>query len=69
MNRSDKERKGGRQADLEDKPACGAEGEPVAPGRSGGGLARDVGTRDTLKRSRERPAGATRVRKDDETST
>ena len=52
MNRSDKERKGERQADLEDKPAFGAEGEPVAPGRSGGGLARDVGTRDTLKRSR-----------------
>jgi hypothetical protein len=29
-------------------------------------LARDVGTRDELKRSNERPAGKTRVRKGDE---
>lgn len=35
-------------------------------GRSGGNLQRRVGTRDELKRSEERPAGATRVRKSDE---
>ncbi|MFW5654131.1 MAG: hypothetical protein ACOCYW_00600 [Roseicyclus sp.] len=44
-------------------------GEPGAPsgqGRTGGRLARDVGTRDEKKRAAERPAGATRVRKSDE---
>jgi hypothetical protein len=33
-------------------------------GRSGGCLARTVGTKDEQKRSTERPAGATRVTKD-----
>lgn len=33
-------------------------------GRSGGRLARDVGTKDDMKRTDERPAGATRVTKD-----
>lgn len=42
--------------------------EPDAgsPGRAGGNLARNVGTRDELKRAREDPAGATRVRKSEE---
>lgn len=60
-----KKPKGERQKQLEEKPyfgeATGAEG-----GRAGGNLARDVGTRDTLKRAFERPAGKTRVRKSDE---
>lgn len=66
MNRRDKEQKGERQANLEDKPFFGGEGEPSPPGSSGGNVARDIGTRDTEKRSRERPAGATRVRKGDQ---
>ena len=61
MNRTDKERKGERQANLEDKPVFGAEGQPAQPSSSGGRVATEAGSRDTLKRSRERPAGATRV--------
>lgn len=37
-----------------------------SPGRAGGNLARDIGTRDDLKRSREQPSGVTRVTKSDE---
>jgi hypothetical protein len=44
----------------------GTDGAVSGQGRSGGRLARDVGTRDELKRSNERPAGKTRVRKSDE---
>lgn len=44
----------------------GAEGEVSHGGRAGGRLARDVGTKDELKRAYERPAGATRVTKADE---
>jgi hypothetical protein len=44
----------------------GAEGEISHGGRSGGRLARDIGTEDELKRAYERPAGATRVTKSDE---
>jgi hypothetical protein len=44
----------------------GAEGEISQSGRDGGRLARDIGTKDELKRSGERPAGATRVKKADE---
>lgn len=35
-------------------------------GRAGGRLARQVGTKDELKRAFEQPAGVTRVRKSDE---
>jgi hypothetical protein len=35
-------------------------------GRAGGRLAREIGTEDEMKRSFERPAGATRVTKSDE---
>ena len=38
-------------------------------GRAGGDLARKVGTRDEEKRAKERPAGATRVKKQDEIDT
>lgn len=36
------------------------------PGSAGGNLARDIGSEDDLKRSRERPAGLTRETKSDE---
>ncbi len=48
---------GGRDTDA----ILGEEGEPTDGGRGGGDLARDIGTRDHLKRAHERPAGATRV--------
>jgi len=44
----------------------GAKGEISQSGREGGRLARDIGTKDELKRAEERPAGATRVKKADE---
>lgn len=44
----------------------GADGFPVSGGRAGGRLARDVGTKDEMKRAFERPAGATRVEKSEE---
>jgi hypothetical protein len=44
----------------------GAKGTISQAGRSGGRLPRDIGTRDELKRSNERPAGKTRVTKSDE---
>ncbi len=44
----------------------GTEGSPGQSGRDGGSLARAIGSEDELKRSEERPAGATRVRKSDE---
>jgi len=44
----------------------GAEGKISQSGREGGRLARDIGTKDELKRASERPAGATRVKKADE---
>jgi len=44
----------------------GEAGAPSGQGRTGGRLARDIGTRDEEKRATERPAGTTRVRKSDE---
>jgi hypothetical protein len=44
----------------------GAKGDVAQAGRSGGRLARDIGTQDEEKRAFERPAGATRVTKSDE---
>ncbi|WP_121068050.1 hypothetical protein [Chachezhania antarctica] len=49
-----------------EKGYLGADGTVSHQGREGGRLPRDVGTRDELKRSEERPGGATRVRKSDE---
>jgi hypothetical protein len=40
--------------------------QPDQQGRSGGDLARDVGTRDALKRAEQADPGVTRVRKSDE---
>jgi hypothetical protein len=39
----------------------GAEGTMDQQGRSGGRLARSIGSKDELKRAHERPAGKTRV--------
>lgn len=56
-----------RQEALETPESLGGEYEtPDKGGRSGGTLARKVGTRDEEKRAFDRPAGATRVRKSDE---
>lgn len=57
-----KSKDGARDSDA----ILGAEGEVSHGGRSGGRLARDVGTKDEMKRAYERPAGATRVTKSDE---
>lgn len=54
------------RSDRESDEALGAGGTISGQGRSGGRLARNIGTRDELKRAHERPAGATRVRKSDE---
>lgn len=50
----------------DDNEVLGAEGEISQGGRSGGRLPRDIGTKDELKRAYERPAGKTRVQKEDE---
>lgn len=55
-----------RQQSLESKDYLGEAGAP-AGGSAGGELARKNGTKDEMKRSAEQPAGATRVRKSDET--
>ncbi len=54
------------RSDRQTDEALGAGGTISGQGRSGGRLARKIGTRDELKRAHERPAGATRVRKSDE---
>lgn len=41
-------------------------GEPTDGGGAGGDLPRKKGSKDEMKRAKERPAGATRVRKGDE---
>ncbi|WP_148259255.1 hypothetical protein [Polymorphum gilvum] len=58
-------KKGERQKQLE-APLTLAGDAPTTGGRTGGTLARDVGTRDHLKRAFERPAGITRVKGSDE---
>ena len=63
------DRKGTRQKELESPEYLGEDGAAAAGGRSGGNMARDVGSRDELKRSAERPAGVTRVQKSDEQET
>jgi hypothetical protein len=44
----------------------GAEGGVEQSGRAGGNVARTIGSEDELKRTGDRPAGKTRVRKADE---
>jgi hypothetical protein len=46
--------------------ALGAKGGVAQSGRQGGTLQRGIASRDEMKRAKERPAGATRVRKSDE---
>lgn len=58
--------RGERQKQLEESPAIGEAGTPGQGGRQGGGLQRDIASRDEAKRSFERPGGKTRVRKQDE---
>ncbi len=56
-----------REKPLRDSEAVlGEAGAVGGQGRSGGRLARKIGTEDELKRAFERPAGATRVEKSDE---
>lgn len=57
--------KGFRQDELESPESLG-ETSDAANSKSGGNLARDIGTKDELKRAKERPAGMTRVHKSDE---
>jgi len=53
-------KKGERQKQL-DEPLTLAEDVEHPGGRAGGNLARDIGTKDHMKRAFERPAGTTRV--------
>jgi hypothetical protein len=55
-------KKSERQRQLESPEHLSAEGT-VRSGRSGGNMAREVGSRDELKRAFERPSGKTRVTK------
>lgn len=55
-------KKGERDKQLESAEHLGTEGS-MEGGASGGGVARDVGSQDDMKRGFERPAGATRVQK------
>ena len=60
------EKKGERQTQLEERPYLGEDGAPTGTDRSGGRLARDIGTRDEKKRTFERPGSTTGVTKSDE---
>ena len=53
---------GGRDTDQ----LLGEDGEPTDGGSAGGDLARKIGARDQIKRTFERPAGATRPTGEDE---
>ncbi|MGR3795308.1 hypothetical protein [Vannielia sp. SX4] len=57
------ERKRSNDMSRDTDKVLGAEGEVSHGGREGGRLARQVGSKDELKRAFERPAGATRVTK------
>lgn len=61
----DHAKKGFRQAELESPEYLG-ETSDADNSKSGGNLARDIGTKDELKRAKERPGGVTRVKKADE---
>lgn len=50
----------------ETEEVLGEKGGVSHGGRSGGRLARDIGSKDEKKRAGERPAGVTRVTKSDE---
>jgi len=55
-----------KRARAEDKQSLGEPGAVAGQGRGGGRLAKEIGTEDELKRAFERPAGKTRVTKQDE---
>ncbi len=57
---------GEREKRREAESHLGEEGAIGGAGRQGGRLAREIGTKDELKRAFERPAGATRVTKANE---
>lgn len=60
------ERKRSKDGRRETEEVPGAKGTVSQQGRSGGGLQRDIGSEDELKRSKSRPAGKTRVTKSKE---
>lgn len=60
------ERKRSKDGHRETKEILGEEGSVSHGGRTGGRLAREIGSEDEEKRAKERPAGATRVRKSNE---
>ena len=51
----------------ETEEILGARGEVSQQGRTGGDIAREVGTRDEMKRAFERPAGSTGETKEQST--
>lgn len=57
------ERKRSMDGHQETKDILGEKGSVSRGGRTGGRLAREIGSEDEEKRAKERPAGATRVRK------
>ena len=57
------ERKRSKDMSRDTESILGTAGEISHGGREGGRLARQVGSKDELKRANERPAGATRVTK------
>lgn len=54
-----------RQHELESQEYLGEDELPDEGGSVGGNLQRKKGAKDEMKRAKERPAGATRVRKSD----
>ncbi|KIC34680.1 hypothetical protein [Leisingera sp. ANG-S5] len=60
------ERKRSMDGHQETKGILGEKGSVSHGGRTGGRLAREIGSEDEEKRAKERPAGATRVRKSNE---
>lgn len=63
------ERKRSQDGERDTDKVLGAQGGVSQAGRSGGRLARDIGSEDEQKRAQERPAGATRVTKSKEKET
>lgn len=59
------ERHRSKDGSRDSEKALGEKGEIDQSGREGGTLQRGIASRDELKRAKERPAGATRVRKSD----
>ncbi|PTX55585.1 hypothetical protein C8N43_0224 [Litoreibacter ponti] len=60
------ERHRSKDGSKDSEKVLGTEGAVSGEGRTGGRLARDIGTKDEMKRAKERPAGATRVTKSHE---